>query len=139
MVVDGNADSQGWHEVKWEGGSARVKFDSGGAGKVTDVWVAPAMLRRLPLARIENTAFAGTDMAPHARYKLRRPAKRKLGPEFYANVGTAYRAAVARGMQPRKAIVEDTGAADATVAKWIMEARKRGYLPPAEPGKVSVR
>jgi hypothetical protein len=40
-------------------------------------------------------------------------------------------------MLPRKTIVADTGAADATVAAWIMQARKRGFLPPAEPGKVS--
>jgi hypothetical protein len=141
MLVDGNAGAEGWHEVTWESGAARVRFDKTGTGKITDVWVTeptPQNLRRIPLARIETTVAAGSDHAPHARYRLHRPAKRKLGPEFYANVATAYRDAVARGNpNPRKQLAADTGAADATVAAWIMEARKRGHLPPGQPGKVT--
>jgi hypothetical protein len=71
------------------------------------------------------------------RHQLERPARRRLDDSFYRDVASAYQSAVAFGYHPRKAIVADTGAADATVASWVMEARRRGYLPPAEPGKVS--
>lgn len=76
--------------------------------------------------------------APRRRYRLKRPAGRRLGDRFYANVARAYRDAVARMLNPRQTIAADTGVADATVAAWVMEARRRGHLPPAEPGKVSV-
>jgi hypothetical protein len=73
------------------------------------------------------------------RYRLTRPAGKRLDDSFYRNVAYAYQSAVAFGVNPRKAIVEDTGAADATVAAWVMEARKRDYLPDAKPGKVSAK
>lgn len=71
------------------------------------------------------------------RYRLERPKGRRLGDDFYRDVAHAYQSAIAFGMQPRKAIVADTGAADATVAGWVGEARRRGYLPPGQPGKVT--
>jgi len=71
------------------------------------------------------------------RFRLTRPAGKRLDDGFYRDVAHAYQSAVALGLRPRQAIVGDTGAADATVAGWIIEARKRGYLPPAEPGKVT--
>jgi hypothetical protein len=71
------------------------------------------------------------------RYKLKRPPGKKLDDDFYKNVGHAYQSAVAFGFHPRQAIVADTGAADATVAAWVGEARRRSHQPPAQPGKVS--
>lgn len=72
------------------------------------------------------------------RYRLKRPAGKRLDEAFYKDVAHAYESAVAFGLNPRKAIVDDTGAADATVAGWVLKARKHyGYLPPAKPGKVS--
>jgi len=132
----------GWSKVAWESGKASVRFDE--ANRITEIRVenpTPQKLRRLPLPRIQASAIAigvmrgGWIKSP--RYRLRRPPGRKLGDAFYANVARAYHDAVTRGTQPRKTIVADTGAADATVAAWIVEARKRGHLPPAKPGKVS--
>jgi hypothetical protein len=71
------------------------------------------------------------------RYRLKRPARKRLDDGFYRDVAHAYQSAVAFGLNPRKAIVTDTGVADATAAGWVLEARRRGHLPPAEPGKVS--
>jgi hypothetical protein len=88
----------------------------------------PGMLARKP-------SSAGLKL--DQRYRLKRPAGRRLDDDFYKDVAHAYQSAVAFGLLPRKAIVIDTGAADATVASWIVEARRRGYLPPARPGKVS--
>lgn len=69
--------------------------------------------------------------------KLERPATRRLGDDFYRDVARAYRAAVATGRNPRKALAEASETPADTVARWITETRRRGYLPPAEPGKVS--
>jgi hypothetical protein len=135
--------------------------------RITEIRVldpTPDSLRRVPLRRIHaavtmrgaglvQLALAiGLDKEPPAdvftttpeesltldkRYRLERPAGKRLDDEFYKNVAHAYQSAVAVGLNPRQAIVEDTGSADATVANWVMQARKRGHLPPAKPGKVS--
>jgi hypothetical protein len=150
-----------WTHVEWDGGDARVLVARGKDGRLAIAAIAvgdptPEKLRRVPLGRIENalrvldeSVPGGTDLlrfpgtmsigsrSPGRRYKLKRPAGRRLDDAFYANVARAYREAVGRGLEPRKTIVADTGAADATVARWVGDARKRGYLPPAEPGKVS--
>lgn len=69
--------------------------------------------------------------------KLERPTTRRLDDDFYIDVARAYRAAVERGENPRKALAEASSTPADTVARWIAEARRRGYLPRAQPGKVS--
>ncbi len=122
--------------------------------------------RELPLGRVENAAHAnavvrfellefiderheGVDpvdmylmkqsvqrgMSP--RYKLERPAGRRLDDAFYGLVARAYADAVAWGMNPRKTLAADSDTPADTVARWIGQARKRGKLSPAEPGKAS--
>jgi hypothetical protein len=71
------------------------------------------------------------------RFRLRRPAGRNLGDGFYREVARAYTAAVAAGLNPRKALAEDAATPADTVARWTAEARRRGYLPPAKPGRVT--
>jgi hypothetical protein len=119
-------------------------------------------LRRIPLARIETAvaahsplhvalalrfnetpppdlrdAFAEGEGVPFPRrYRLKRPATRRLEDAFYVNVARAYRDAARRGMNPRQTIAADAGAAPDTVAGWVQEARRRGHLRPARPGKV---
>jgi hypothetical protein len=69
--------------------------------------------------------------------KLERPTSRRLTADFYRDVARAYTAAVEAGRNPRKALAESSATPADTVARWIRETRRRGYLPPAEPGKVS--
>lgn len=69
--------------------------------------------------------------------KLERPAGRNLPDSFYATVGEAYRAAVANGLRPRITIAEAAGVSNEVAGRWVRQARKRGYLPATEPGKVS--
>jgi hypothetical protein len=71
------------------------------------------------------------------RFRLRRPAGRNLGDGFYREVARAYTAAVAAGLNPRKALAEDAATPADTVARWTAEVRRRGYLPPAKPGRVT--
>lgn len=133
----------GWYLVEWNSGSAKIRF--GDDGEISDVWIwqpTPDKLRRVPLGRIAVAASAAlAGPVPIGRAPLRapvRPAGKALTDEFYKEVARAYKTAAARGLQPRKWLVEATGAADATVAGWIMEAREREYLPRTKPGKVSI-
>jgi hypothetical protein len=120
-------------------------------------------LRRIPLSRISTAvaahsslhaalamqynqeppadlsdAFRGEGVPFPRRYRLKRPATRRLEDTFFENVARAYRDAARRGLNPRQTLAADSGAAADTVASWVQEARRRGYLPPAAPGKVSV-
>jgi len=67
---------------------------------------------------------------------LKRPAGRNLPDEFYATVAERYRDAAGRGLSPRAAIAEAAGVSADVAGRWVRQARKRGYLPPTEPGKV---
>jgi hypothetical protein len=69
------------------------------------------------------------------RYRLKRPASRRLDDAFFEKVARAYRDALIRGLNPRQTLAADTGAARDTVAGWILQSRRRGHLPPAQPGK----
>jgi hypothetical protein len=106
------------------------------------------LLRDVPLARIEAAANASARIRtwlaegvkrrqPPDRWKLERPPKRRLEDGFYLNVAAAYIDAVERGLPPAKTLAADSDTPPGTVNRWISEARRRGHLPPAEPGKVS--
>jgi hypothetical protein len=131
--------------------------------RMVEPWVTRH--RELPLGRIENAVNADVaasralserynekppaDVAAwfgqtaarreqvEQRYRLARPTARRLADSFYADVAAAYRDAVAAGLNPRKAIALDADTPADTVARWIREARRRGFLPPGEPGKVT--
>ena len=127
----------------------------------------PDSLRRIPLARIETAANANgivmlglaiahkkkapADVTEHfrqarvelhamddaGRWLLRRPKGRRLDDVFYRDVARAYTEAAGQGLNPRQTLAVDTGSAPDTVARWVGEARRRGYLPPTTPGKVT--
>lgn len=123
-------------------------------------------LRSFPLARIEAAADAGgfmlgfamtynnpkpPDLDKHfqkikrqassnksaGRFVLEWPEGRFLDNGFYIRVAKAYREAVALGLNPRQTLAKDSHSATDTVARWVGEARRRGYLPPGRPGKVT--
>ena len=72
------------------------------------------------------------------RPRLKRPkSRRELDDSFYERVGVAYTAAVAHGLPPAKTLAAESDTPPGTVNRWIAEARRRGHLPPAQPGKVS--
>jgi hypothetical protein len=135
--------------------------------QITELWWPQPrqdVLRSVPLSRIEHAVNASgeicfglsvgaesstpADLVAHfkdkqrkivQRVKLKRPTSRRLTDDFYKSVARAYGAAVEAGRNPRKTLAEDSGTPADTVARWILEARRRGYLPPAEPGKVSAK
>ena len=68
---------------------------------------------------------------------LKRPTGRRLDDAGYGTVAEFYREASARGLKPRAAIAEAAGASPDVAGRWIYEARKRGFLPPTRPGRVT--
>jgi hypothetical protein len=77
-------------------------------------------------------------MQAAGRYLLERPKRGKLDEAFYARVAEAYRGAVAMGLNPRQTLARDSGASPDSVARWVGESRRRGFLPKGQPGKVTV-
>jgi hypothetical protein len=73
------------------------------------------------------------------RLKLERPGRRNFDDAFLRDVATAYRQAIAAGLPPLRTMADDSGIPQGTIARWVGKAREpeRGFLPPAEPGKVS--
>jgi hypothetical protein len=89
-----------------------------------------------PAAMFEmKAAISGKELPP--RVYLERPAKRRLDDDFYLEVARAYVGAVAWGLDPRKTLALDSLTPADTVARWIRESRKRGFLSAGEPGKAS--
>lgn len=81
--------------------------------------------------------FRDRDRLIQTPVQLARPQTRRLPDTFYMKVANAYTSAVQAGLNPRKALAEASNTPADTVARWIREARRRRYLPPAEPGRVS--
>jgi hypothetical protein len=65
-----------------------------------------------------------------------RPGRAGHPPEHYAAVANEYRTLCAKGvLNPTSTIARQRKRSRDTVAGWIREARKRGYLPEARPGR----
>ena len=76
---------------------------------------------------------------------LRRPGRPRLPDEFLRGVAAVYRQSVRKGSNaPSLAVWEwakANGRPDDTeeaARGWVNKARKRGFLPPGKPGKVSL-
>lgn len=70
--------------------------------------------------------------------RRRKPLTRPDGTnpeEFYRRVAQAYAEAVVTTSKPAKVLAEEAGVPVGTVHRWIREARRRGYLPPARRGR----
>lgn len=161
-VVSGR---EGWIQARWERsdgskGYATAHFRPKSAERwyIAEILVplpTGELLRNIPLARITDAVNADPEArawvekgAPverdaegklvGRRYRLKRPASRRLDDSFYARVATAYLGAVAHGLPPAKTLAEDSDTPPGTVNRWIAKAREKGMLPEATAGKVSV-
>lgn len=80
-----------------------------------------------------RTPTAGTGEKPD-RPRLTRPDG--IPPEeFYPRVATAYTEYAPQTRAPAKEIATEAGVPVTTAHRWIREARRRGFLPPAMKGK----
>jgi hypothetical protein len=76
--------------------------------------------------------------APEAAAPARDPLQRPDGsdPEaFYRKVAESYAAVVRDSSKPAKVLADEAGVPVTTVHRWIHEARRRGFLPPATKGR----
>jgi hypothetical protein len=73
--------------------------------------------------------------ASSPRTPLTLPPGRDRPDCFYRKVAAAYRAAVREGVPPARLMAEEADVTTRTAQAWVAEARKRGYLPPAPPGR----
>jgi hypothetical protein len=55
---------------------------------------------------------------------------------FYARVAEAYREKVQTHRNVAVALAEEANVPPGTVHRWVLEARRRGFLPPARQGRV---
>jgi hypothetical protein len=122
-------------------------------------------LRSIPLAHIETLANTNPEFSPHiagrpqntmgeafdafrqetnryviakARRKHRKPLTRPDGSNpdaFYRQVAEAYRDVVQKNRKVAVALAEEAGVPVGTVHRWILEARRRGFLPSARQGR----
>jgi hypothetical protein len=123
-------------------------------------------LRSIPLGHIETMANTQPGFSPHingtpqnpmseafnafrqqanrfilalARRKRRKPLSRPDGTNpdaFYQQVADAYGDAVQTTNKVAKVLAEEADVPVVTVHRWILEARRRGFLPPARKGRV---
>jgi hypothetical protein len=158
---------RGWVHARWErSDGSKGEAEAYLRPQTTTRWYIARMqvarptthlLQDVPLARIASAVNAdpkirewielGTDKetvkrmrrAATRRVKLKEPTGRRLDDAFYRRVADAYRSATAHGLPPAKTLAADSETPISTVNRWIAAARapERGYLPRAEPGKVS--
>jgi hypothetical protein len=103
-----------------------------------DAGVTAGDLRRVPLATLDRTAnnlreiLDGLDELPLPR---RTAGARPEDPDaFYKRVALRYARVVEDTHAPAPVLAEEAGVPVTTVHRWIREARRRGYLPPARRG-----
>jgi hypothetical protein len=80
-----------------------------------------------------RTTVDGTPLAE--RFNLVKPSDGRLSDEFLRNVAGVYLATVEAKRAPAPAIAAMAGVPVRTVHRWVTEARRRGYLPPATKGR----
>lgn len=87
---------------------------------------------------VEKAPDSGHGGKVTRRKSARKPLRRPDGsdPEgFYRTVADAYNDAVLTTAAPAPVLAEEAGVPVGTVHRWIREARRGGYLPPAKKGR----
>lgn len=64
-----------------------------------------------------------------------RPPESRITDDFLRDLAAAYKHLVIEGSAPARVIAESSGVPVRTVHRWISDARKRGFLPPARRGR----
>lgn len=112
-------------------------------------------MQRLPWSRMIRMAYANARLARGFSYEMRdelqaatsaasvdarvqqKPGRRGHPDSFYANIAAEYQEHLADGKhKPTALVAEAHGVSRNTAAGWIRNARNKGFLPPANPGRV---
>ncbi len=111
---------------------------AGHFGEGSDHWVAHSMwaqnkasgIRQAPAAR-PVTVLSATPRPP-----LQAPER--LTADFFRELSAAYVDVVSRHMRPGPTLAKEAGVSARTVHRWVLEARKRGFLPRGTQGKAGI-
>ena len=111
----------------------------------TDPNVAPHVEGEAPLPMSQAADALGHRASQllinKAHRKARKPHKPLTRPDgrdpdaFYEQVAVAYRDVVQTTPKVAKVLADEANVPVGTVHRWIMEARRRGFLPPARQGR----
>jgi hypothetical protein len=85
-------------------------------------------------ARESRPSLPLSEPRPPQREALARPDGSDPD-DFYRKVAEVYNDVVRETSAPAKVLAEEAGVPTATVHRWIFEARRRGFLPPARKGR----
>lgn len=105
-------------------------------GSQANHWVAESWRAQYPDSGVERPA------RPRRRRRATSPrrepltAPTRLDDDFLRRVADAYRDVAADGRWPAVVLADEAGVSRSTVRRWVLEARKRGHLPPGSQGKV---
>ena len=86
----------------------------------------------MPSDDVDVPAQGAADKAPK-KTKNRRPRQRKITDDMLAEIAWVYRAHLHEG--PWKAIQDRYGVSESTAGRYVLLARKAGYLPATTAGK----
>ena len=111
----------------------------------TDPNVTPAIDGEVPLPMSQAANALGhrasqllINAAHRKAYPPRKPLTRPDGSDpdgFYKQVADAYRDVVQTTPKVAKVLAEEANVPVGTVHRWVLEARRRGFLPPARQGR----
>ena len=104
----------------------------------SDHWVAHSMWAQDKASGIPQAPAARrvTVRSATPRPPLRAPDR--LTPEFFRELSAAYVDVVSRHLRPGPTLATEAGVSARTVHRWVLEARKRGFLPRGTQGRAGV-
>jgi hypothetical protein len=105
---------------------------------VVDEVVVPVRLDRGPAAQPSvdgNTGWETTDPATARERAVDGGRRRGRPDEFYRDVARTYRESAQTSPRPVWDLADAHGVPLTTAHRWVKEARRRGFLPPGQPGK----
>lgn len=105
-------------------------------GAKPEHWVAQSWRAQFPDSGVERPSRPRRRRTAPAAVRQPLTAPDRLDDEFFTVLAHAYRDVVSSGAWPAPTLAEEAGVSPKTVRRWILEARKRGHLPPGTQGKV---
>jgi hypothetical protein len=146
MTTSATINAASWREVPFEMTASLATLPAGPGlvlGELMDA-SGPLTLAELLDSELdddeaaEQTLVFGAPTAPRgpSLLALKAPSG-ALTDAFMADLAAAHRELVASGQPPAPAIAEQTNTPVRTVHRWISQARKRDFLPPATRGRTT--
>ncbi len=105
-------------------------------GRSDKHWVADSWRAQYPDSGVERPKRPRSVRRPTPPPREPLTTPHRLDDDFLKRVADAYRDVVASGRWPAPVLAAEANVTKSTVRRWVLEARKRGHLPPGKQGKV---